>query len=139
MYDIYLGGTTLSQWREQFKNNISADISIFDPYVKKLSKQDKSEQVAREFYFMDQCEIIVFYINSDEVSKSARLQLGDAVGLGKTVIVCLDGNVEGKEYIQYYCEYRGVICTSGIEDLITTVESYIAEIELCNFEDEDIV
>jgi len=138
-YDVYLGGVTTPKWREDFKSHLSNDISIFDPYVNKFdtfTKEDKAEQIARELYFIEQCDIIIFYLSSAESSKSARLQIGDAVGHDKQVIVCLDEGVEGASYIEHYCEYRGVILVNTIEELVTTVEEYAAEVELCNFEEE---
>lgn len=142
MYDVYLGGVTTPQWRKEFKEQISSDISVFDPYVDKFSTynaEDKAEQIAREFCFMDECDIIVFYFNS-KAAKSARLQLGDAVGHGKQVVVCLDGTVPGKTFIRRYCEFRGILLVESLEDLISTVEECAAELELCQlmeFDDED--
>jgi len=140
MYDVYLGGITSPEWRKEFTSQVSSDISIFDPFIKDYSKyksKDRFEQIAREFYFMDQCSILVFYFNSRS-AKSARLQLGDAVGRGRQVIVCLDGHVKGKTFIKRYCEYRGILLTNSIEDLITTVEACASELELCQFDDEDL-
>lgn len=140
MYDVYLGGVTTPEWRKKFKDQVSSDISIFDPYVlsfSKYDKQDKAEQIAREFHFMSECDIIVFYFNS-KTAKSARLQLGDAVGNEKQVIVCLDGAVPGKTFIRRYCEFRGIILVESMEDLVSTTEECAAELELCQLEfDED--
>ena len=140
MYDVYLGGVTTSTWRNEFKSQISSDISVFDPFVeefKTFKKDDKAEQIAREFYFMEQCDIIVFYLDSTSIAKSARLQIGDAVGHGKQVIICIDGKVRGKTFIRRYSEYRGLIIVESLEELITTVEECAAELELCKFEDDD--
>lgn len=136
MYDVYLGGVTTPEWRKEFKDQISSDISVFDPHIKtfsKYTKRDKVEQIAREFYFMDECDVIVFYLNS-KTAKSARLQLGDAVGSDKQVIVCLDGKVPGKTFIKRYCEFRGTILVESMEDLISTTEECAAELELCQSE-----
>jgi len=139
MYDVYLGGVTSPEWRKEFTSQVSSDVSIFDPYIQDYSKykaKDKAEQIAREFYFMDQCNILVFYFNAKS-AKSARLHLGDAVGRGRQVVVCLDGQVKGKTFIKRYCEYRGILLAESMEDLITTVESCAAELELCQFLDEE--
>lgn len=139
MYDVYLGGVTSPEWRREFKSQVSSDINVFDPYVENFSKlkaSDKSEQIAREFYFMDQSNLIVFYLNSRS-SKSARMQIGDAVGNDKQVVVCLDGAVKGKTFIRRYCDYRGVVITESLEELVSTVEEYAAELELCQFEDDE--
>lgn len=136
-YDVYLGGVTTSEWREKFKSQISSDISVFDPYLEgfdTFTKGDKAEQIARELYFIEQCDIVVFYLDTTQ-SKSVRLQIGDAVGHDKQVIVCLDKGVEGAPYIEHYCEYRGVILINTMEELVRTVEEYAAEVELCQFEE----
>ncbi|MHA2279817.1 MAG: nucleoside 2-deoxyribosyltransferase domain-containing protein [Promethearchaeota archaeon] len=140
MYDVYLGGVTSPDWRKEFTSQVSSDISVFDPYIQKFgdyNAQDKAEQIAREFYFMDQSHVLVFYFN-EKSGKSARLQLGDAVGRGKQVIVCLDGKVPGKTFIKRYCEYRGILLVESLEDLVTTVEECSAELELCKFDDDDV-
>ncbi len=140
MYDVYLGGVSSTHWRKDFATQISSDISIFDPYIQDFSKyksKDKVEQIAREFYFMDQSSILVFYFN-EKSGKSARLQLGDAVGNDKHVIVCLDGKVKGKTFIKRYCNYRGLLMTESMEDLVATVEACSAELELCKFDDDDV-
>ena len=59
------------------------------------------------------------------------LELGDSVAMDKQVVVCLDGDVQGKDKIKRYCEYKGVFVVTSLEDLITTVEEYIAQIDLC--------
>ncbi len=136
IYDVYLGGVNTPRWRKEFRDQVSSDISIFDPYVEsfsKYTKQDKAEQIAREFCFMDESDIIVFYFDA-KTAKSSRLQLGDAVGNDKQVIVCLDGKVPGKTFIKRYCEFRGIILVESMEDLISTVEECAAELELCQFE-----
>lgn len=136
MYDVYLGGVTTPHWRKEFRDQVSDDISIFDPYIEtysKYDKQDKAEQVAREFCFMDECDIVIFYFDA-KTAKSARLQLGDAVGNDKQVVVCLDGKVPGKTFIKRYCEFRGIILVKSMEDLVSTVEECAAEFELCQFE-----
>lgn len=141
MYDVYLGGISVPEWRNEFKSQISSDISVFDPFIqttefKKLKKHDKTEQVAREFYFMDQCNIIIFYIDNTTLAKSVRLQIGDAIGRNKQVVVCLAGKVIGKKYMQQYCEYRGVTVVNSIEELVSTVEEYVAQLELCNQDEQ---
>ena len=139
MYDVYLGGVASPEWRKDFAAQISSDITVFDPYVQDFSKyksKDKAEQVAREFYFMDHSNILVFYFN-EKSGKSARLQLGDAVGHGKQVVVCLDGKVKGKTFIKRYCHYRGILMTESLEDLVSMVEECSAELELCQFDDDD--
>lgn len=139
MYDVYLGGVTAPEWRKEFRAHVSSDISIFDPYIEtfaKYDKHDKAEQIAREFHFMEECDIIVFYFDS-KTAKSARLQLGDAVGHDKQVIVCLDGKVPGKTYIKRYCEFRGIIMVDSVEDLVATVEECAAEVELCQLSEFD--
>ena len=40
MYDVYLGGTNMPEWREQFKNHISPDVSVFDPFVRNFDEND---------------------------------------------------------------------------------------------------
>ncbi len=139
MYDVYLGGVTTPEWREEFKSRISSDISVFDPYIPEYQNLDdsgKSEQIARELYFTDECKMVIFYIDESEC-KSVRLQIGDAVGHDKQVIVCLQGEARGAAYIKRYCEYRGVLLAESLDELIRTVEEYSAELELCELKEDE--
>jgi hypothetical protein len=134
-YDIYLGGVMTPEWRQQFKTQITSEtnVTVFDPYIEnfqELKSQDATEQIARSFYFMDLCKVIVFYFDSTN-TKSARLFLGDAIGRGKQVIVCLNGKVTGKTFLQRYCEYRGIVITDSVEELVSTVKEYVEQVQLC--------
>jgi len=136
VYDVYLGGVMTPEWRKEFKSRISSDISVFDPYVEtfvKFDNNEKTEQIAREFYSMNECDIIIFYLDST-AAKSALLQLGDAVGNGKQVIVCLNESVPGETFIKRYCEFRGIVLVESMEDLVIVTEECAAELELCQFE-----
>lgn len=140
MYDVYLGGVSSPEWTEQFKSQIDNDISVFNPYIddyENLNEFQTANQVAKELIFMERSDIIVFYFNEEHKGISALLELGDCVGKGKMVIVCLLGDVDGKDKIKRYCDFRGVIICETLEDLVLTVEEYIAEVELCSYEDED--
>lgn len=140
-YDVYLGGMSTEEWRQEFKTQISPDIQIFDPLVQNFHKFDASEianQSARQLFHIENGNtMIIFYVNSKWSGTTSLLELGDAVGRGKQVIVCLDGEVEGEEKIRRYCEFRGVLIVSDLEELISTVEACVAEIELCNIDIED--
>lgn len=140
MYDVYLGGVSSPDWIETFKSQIDKDISVFSPYIEdyeNLNEFQLSNQIAKELIFMERSDIIVFYFNEGHKGISSLLELGDCVGRGKMVIVCLDGVNGSKKQIKKYCDFRGVIVADTIEDLVLTVEEYIAEVELCSYEDDE--
>lgn len=136
-YDVYLGGLSQSEWREQLKSEISPDIKIFDPLVENYDENNNvqvHDQTAKQLYFIENGNtLIVFYLNSNWNGISSLLEIGDSVGRGKQVIVCLDGNVRGADKIRRYCEFRGALIVENFEDLISSIETCLAEIELCNF------
>ena len=138
-WDVYLGGLAERAWRETFKNEVSADISIFDPLVEDYDELDDAEVTdlaAKELIYMQEnCAIIVFYLNEEWQGTSSLIEIGDAVGRGSQVTVCIEGKVTGAEKIRRYCEFHGVPMAADVQDLITTVESYIGELALCS-EDE---
>lgn len=128
MYDVYLSGTLSKEWREYFKNNISTDITVFDPLE---FEHEKHEQLAKELIHIEsECDIIVFYLNEKFRDIITMIQIGEAKG--KQIIMCLDGNVNQKEDIIRYCEYRGIPIIYSLDNLITAVEEYLAEIEMCS-------
>ncbi len=139
MWDVYLGGLSALSWRTELKSKISDDISVFDPTVDGHEEYDegqRADEIARQLSVMqEKCAVIVFYLNSEWKGHSTLLELGDAVGRGAQVIMCLDGEVKGKEKVERYCEYHGVPIADSLEDLITTVEEYMAELAMVS---EDI-
>ncbi len=139
MYDVYLGGISEKTWREEFKKQISDDITIYDPFeddYRRFSERQKSECVGEELTVLEeQCSIAVFYFY-ESVSCTSLIELGDATGRGKQVFVCTEGEMSGLSSIQRYCDFRGILYMNSLEDLITTIEEYMAQVELCAVEEE---
>ena len=134
MWDVYLGGIVDRTWRETFKNTISADIKVFDPVIDKydtLNESERANESAREVLAAEKCALVVFYLDSSWLGQSNMLELGDAVGRGKQVVVCLVDKVIGDEKIRRYCELQGVIVVQSLDELVTTVEEYLAELAMC--------
>lgn len=138
MYDVYLGGVSISSWREEFKDQIGDDITVFDPMIKDYDDLDRPEQVnqsAKELtYMQEKCNLVVFYLDLLWKGTSLLLDIGDCVGRGKQVIICLQGDVENKDKIERYCDFHGVLVVHSLEDLVIATEECLAEVELCNIE-----
>lgn len=134
MWDVYLGGLSDHAWRDKLKSEISQDITIFDPMVDDYETFDESaraNETARQLSTMqEKCAVIAFYLNSEWKGHSTLLEIGDAVGRGVQVILCLDGEVKDSEKIQRYCEFHGVLVVDSLDDLITTIEEYMAELSM---------
>lgn len=135
-YDVYLGGLSKPEWRTRFKKEISNGVKIFDPLAETLDNTDKSQiydQAAKQLYYLENGNIIVvFYLNEEWNGSTSLLEIGDSVGRGKQVIVCLDGNVRDADKIRCYCEFRGALVVNSLEELISVVESCLTEVKLCS-------
>ena len=130
MLSIYLGGVNSGTWRDRFKKALTGQAKVFDPVVAAFYQREESEQynlLARELFAMDECDICVFYLDESDSGKSVRLKIGDAVGRGKQVVVCLDGDIEGNIFIRRYCEYRGVSLTFSFDEFVGVVGEYLSE------------
>ena len=135
--DVYLAGYANTKWREEFKNTIARDIEIFDPIDSRYNEftpSEKSNQIAKELEHIERCEIIVFYFCPEWDSCYSILQLGDAVGRGKQVVVCIIPGDGSEEKIRRYCEYRGVVTVNNLEDLIVNTEEYLGQVEILKYE-----
>jgi hypothetical protein len=136
MYDVYLGGYADERWREEFCNGLNdEDITIFDPMhddYGTFNESEKANQVAQELEMIESSSVIVFFLDPEWKSYFSMLQLGDAVGRGKQVIVCISGSIESEEKIRRYCEYRGALVADNIDDLVTYTEECLGQMELCN-------
>lgn len=136
LYDVYLDGSFNPAWRNQFCDNLSDDIKICDLFEESYDQLDavgKANLIAKELQFIEQSQVVVFYLHPEWKSHFTMLKLGDAVGRGKQVIVCIEGAIESEEKIRRYCEYRGVVIVETLDDLITVTEEYIGQIELCQY------
>ena len=132
--DVYLAGYANEDWRDEFIKQISDDINVFDPIVHRyheFSEEEYSNHVAKELELAETSELIVFYFDENWKSYFSMIQFGDIVGRGKQVIVCIPNKIESEEKIRLYCEYRGIVITESLEELIPSVESILAEKELC--------
>jgi len=133
MFDVYLSGNADTGWRNDFKDRVARDITIFDPIDPKYSSFDEDEkanQIAKELETIEDSELVVFYLCSEWKSFYSMLKLGDAVGRGKQVIVLIEPGTESEEKITRYCEYRGVLVVDNMEDLVENVEECLAQADL---------
>lgn len=139
MYDVYLSGYSDTQWREEFKNRIAREVTIFDPIDPKYSSfnaSEKANHIAKELENIEDCDIIVFYLCREWNSLYSMLQLGDSVGHGKQVAVLIEPGTESEEKITRYCEYNGVLLVDNMDDLVENVEEYLAQADLLKVTDE---
>lgn len=135
MWDVYLGGISDPVWRKNFKDSISKDVKIYDPYIenyKKLKPPERQNQSAKELSAQNNCAIIVFYLKKGWRGTSTLLELGMATGCGKQVIMCIDGNIKGKKQIISFCNYHGILVCNSINDLVLMVEEFIMELSSIN-------
>lgn len=135
MYDVYLGGHADTEWRNTFRKLLSSDISVFDPIVDNYHKLDceaKANLVAQELEAIAKSKVVVFYLSENWQSYFSMIQLGDAVGRGKNVVVCIDSKIESEEKILRYCEFRGVWLVNSIDEMVTATEQFIGQLELCD-------
>jgi len=78
-YDVYLGGLSKSDWRTRVKNEISPDITIFDP-MSEEGACDINNQSAKQLYFIENGNtLVVFYLNEDWNGTTSLFGIGDAV------------------------------------------------------------
>ena len=132
--DVYLAGYADKEWRSEFMSSISNDIKVFDPMIQNYDELDEGEyadQVARELELAETSEVVVFYLDENWKSYFSMIQLGDTVGRGKQVVVCMPNDIESEAKIRRYCEYRGIGIADNLEDLVSSVEELLAETELC--------
>lgn len=137
-YDVYLGGMSQSKWRTKVKEALPRDIKIFDPLAETLDNTNMAEvydQSAKQLYNLENGNIVVvFYLNEEWNGSTTLLEIGDSVGRGKQVIVCLDGDVKYADKIRCYCDFRGALVVNSLDELISVVESCLSEVRLCCFE-----
>ncbi len=145
MYDVFLGGTTEKKWRDEFKSTIRSDVSVFDPEDYECDHSDSSvaNGIARELYHLEECNTLVFNLLRDDpwtvkAILPIMVMIADSIGRGLQVIVCYDDQNEDLDYLDRYFEYQGVHVVHNLEDLVTSIEETVAQMELCSV-DKDLI
>lgn len=142
MFDVFLGGTAEGQWRDEFKSGVSSDISIFDPKDCDTLDELVADTTARELYHLEECNTLAFNLLKNEPWKVVELlptmiMMTDSIGRGLQVIVCYDDQDKDFSYLKLYFEFNGVHTVNSLEDLITSIEENVAQLEMCGI-DEDL-
>lgn len=127
MFDVYLESTNETLINE-FKAKICSDISIFHVNSPIIPFEHESEQMAKEFYYLDTSKMVVF-IKDDGLTCLDGIKIGDAVGHGKQVILLLN---QSNNDLGRYCEYRGVTLVSNVDELVLETEEHIGQLEMCS-------
>ena len=133
IYDIYLGGVSSNSWREEFKKKMPSQFKIADPFVENFFNETKAQQtdhIAKDFFLMDNSKLAVFYFDDSEKGQASRLKLGDMVGRGKQVVTCITDSTVGKEFLETYCNYRGISISKSIDELIKLILEIIEQTTL---------
>ena len=133
MFDVYLTGYANTEWRTEFKDRIARDVTVFDPFDPKyqtFNDTEKANQVAKELENIENSEVVIFYLCREWDSAYSMLKLGDAVGRGKQVIVLVEEDTKSVDKITRYCEYRGVLVVTNMEDLVENVEECLAQADM---------
>ncbi len=131
--DVYLAGFADVNWRNEFKNAIARDISVFDPYDKnyeEFDEHEKANHIAKELETMDESELVIFCFCPQWDSLYSSIQLGEAMGKNLQVILYLQNPGDWSKKIQRYCEYRGIMIIEDMEDLVENVEEILAQSDL---------
>ena len=135
MFSICLAGVRQHEWREKLKTLIDSKLTVCDPYViewEDLTSNQNANQLAKEIeYIHNGCKLVIFYIDSSREKKSILMEIGECVAKNKSIILCLDGDVEDKEDIQQYCEYHGIITTYSFQEFVSTINDYFVQVGKC--------
>lgn len=131
-YDIYLGGISDKMWRETFKQQLPSNYSVLDPFVDnffELKQEKQIEEIAKDFLMMDQAQVLVFYFNGSEKGQATRLKLGDAVGRGKQILVCVESGTPGENFLHTYFNYRGIPVYCSLNELVKETVEILEQIQ----------
>lgn len=125
MWNVYLSESSMSaEWRDQFKEKISKDIKIFDPsHFDNNSFEKKTEA-------MKSSDVVVFYFSEKWNGSYGLLELGESVGIGKQIIVCMKGYVTNGMKLRNYCQHHGALVCENMNDLVSMTKEYLKELTL---------
>jgi len=124
--DIYIIISSAHKEKYKIKNKFETAIgSNLHVLFSSLKKKDISERL----FCIDNCKLILFCFTGKSIYSSMCMELGDAIGRNKSVIVYIGSDIKEKKNINEYCKQRGVLVVRNINDLVSLAQEYLNEVE----------
>jgi hypothetical protein len=126
--NIFLGGSCKGRdWRLDFFRRFSdAAVTFINPSRADFPNPDiapgeHARQVAWERQALAACDIAVFWLGEGLSNQATRVEIGFALGQGKTVLIGAEDGFMGGEHLT---AFSGLVISSSLEGLMNRFSSW---------------
>lgn len=125
---VFLGGSSRgNDWREKFYEEFkeNSEITFVSPFRSQYPNPESdpkghSEVVEWERTAIASCDIAIFWLGTNLSNQAARVEMGYALGTGKTVIVGAEDSFLGLEHLS---SFGGIVLSDSLESMITRLSA----------------
>lgn len=125
---VFLGGSSRgNDWREQFYEKFAEfdELTFISPFRTtypnpEMDPVGHSEIVTWERAAIAACDIAIFWLGTNLSNQAARVEIGYALGAGKTVIVGAEDSFLGLEHLS---SFGGIVLSDSIESVMTRLKA----------------
>lgn len=131
---VFLGGSSRgNDWRENFYRTFqdSDNITFISPFRTsypnpEMDPKGHSDIVEWERTAIATCNIAIFWLGSGLSNQAARVEIGYALGAGKTVIVGAEDSFLGLEHLS---SFGGFVLSDSLESIMTRLKAELISIQ----------
>lgn len=128
---VFLGGNCRGRdWRVDVTRRLGkADVVLINPRREDFPHpsnmpDEHASQVAWEREAIDKSDVCIFWLGEGLANQAARVEIGYALGKGKTVIIGADTGFLGLEHLS---AFSGLVLSTSINGLMDRLESVIRD------------
>lgn len=125
---IFLGGSCKGRdWRiEFFRRFEDYDVTFINPKVAnfpnpEIAPGEHARLVAWERQALANCKVAIFWLGEGLSNQATRVEIGYALGQGKTVLIGAEDNFLGHEHLT---AFSGLVISSSLEGLMNRFSSW---------------
>lgn len=126
--NVFLGGSCKGRdWRLEFYRRFTdADVTFINPsrgdFPKpEIAPGEHARQVAWERQALGASDIAVFWLGEGLANQATRVEIGFALGQGKTVLIGAEDGFLGGEHLT---AFSGLVISSSLEGLMNRFSSW---------------
>lgn len=127
---VYLGGNCKGRdWRLDFFHRFEgADVTFINPRRESFANPEIDpvthvNQVQWEREAVEKSDIVIFWLGEGLANQAARVEIGYALGQGKTVLIGAEDNFMGMEHLT---AFSGLVLSSSLEGLMNRFASLLS-------------
>ncbi len=129
---VFLGGNCQGRdWRLDFFHRFEKfDITFINPRRDRFSDPDMdptshAHQVEWDRLAIEHADICVFWLGEGLSNQASRVEMGYAMGLGKTVLIGADESFLGREHLS---AFSGLVLSKTLDGLLSRFASVLTEL-----------